>query len=263
MMRRLDDEMMNEGSPDSPSLRIKSAIEGVPEGRGSLYETLRDLFSYRNHYHDNLCIIETYIAENNYRMALATIANMYKQFELSDYGKFELEGLQTYVQWRQELYNSDRNIFELPDSEIDYLLKYVESNVGRGVVFANNILCFVYHICLEKEGEAPQYAPPQYQTEDDNNSESVIDNTLQINNKDLMNNISIIPNPTTGEFKVQSSRFNVTSIEVFDVYGRLLMSLKSLMSTENVINISHLHSGIYFVKITTEQGEIVKKVVKQ
>jgi hypothetical protein len=30
-----------------------------------------------------------------------------------------------------------------------------------------------------------------------------------------------------------------------------------------VINISHLNSGIYFVKITTDAGEVVKKAVKQ
>ncbi|MDR2970724.1 MAG: T9SS type A sorting domain-containing protein [Bacteroidales bacterium] len=29
------------------------------------------------------------------------------------------------------------------------------------------------------------------------------------------------------------------------------------------MNISHLPAGLYFVKIITEQGEVVKKVVKQ
>ena len=29
------------------------------------------------------------------------------------------------------------------------------------------------------------------------------------------------------------------------------------------IDISHINSGIYFVKITTDAGEVVKKVIKQ
>jgi len=30
-----------------------------------------------------------------------------------------------------------------------------------------------------------------------------------------------------------------------------------------VIDISHLQAGVYFVKVITEQGEIVKKFIKQ
>ena len=32
---------------------------------------------------------------------------------------------------------------------------------------------------------------------------------------------------------------------------------------ENKINISHLPAGVYFVKITTDTGEVIKKVIKQ
>jgi hypothetical protein len=53
-------------------------------------------------------------------------------------------------------------------------------------------------------------------------------------------------------------------VKVFDVYGRnVLTSFVSLMSPETTISIAHLPAGIYFVKIVTEQGEVVKRVVKE
>jgi hypothetical protein len=75
--------------------------------------------------------------------------------------------------------------------------------------------------------------------------------------------INIFPNPTTGELRVVSSEYRVVSIEVFDVYGRVITSHYSLLTTHYSIDISHLQAGIYFVKINTEAGEVVKKIVKQ
>jgi len=34
-------------------------------------------------------------------------------------------------------------------------------------------------------------------------------------------------------------------------------------SSNQKIDLSHLTSGIYFVKVTTAQGEVIKKVIKQ
>jgi len=78
------------------------------------------------------------------------------------------------------------------------------------------------------------------------------------------NSIVVYPNPTTGELNIQSSGFKVQSVEVYDVYGRKLSSHHLITSSSyHKINISYLQSGIYFVKISTEKGEVVKKVVKQ
>ncbi|MCL2436394.1 MAG: T9SS type A sorting domain-containing protein, partial [Lentimicrobiaceae bacterium] len=80
----------------------------------------------------------------------------------------------------------------------------------------------------------------------------------------LYENITIYPNPTTGELEIRNYESEIKSIEVFDVYGRKVSSHHLIPSSSNhLINISHLTSGIYFVKVTTEQGEVVKKVIKQ
>ena len=53
-------------------------------------------------------------------------------------------------------------------------------------------------------------------------------------------------------------------MEILDVYGRKLFSNSQFLTLSNhVINISHLPTGIYFVKIFTKAGEIVKKIVKE
>jgi len=66
------------------------------------------------------------------------------------------------------------------------------------------------------------------------------------------------------ELGIKNYELRIKSVEVFDVYGRrLLTSLVSLMSFETTINIAHLPAGIYFVKISTEAGVAMRKVVKQ
>ncbi|MCL2436031.1 MAG: T9SS type A sorting domain-containing protein, partial [Lentimicrobiaceae bacterium] len=246
-----------------------SNFEGVPEGRGSLYENLRFLFEYRNHYTDNLSITETYLAENNYREALSTLAKMYTQFEVTEEQLLELQGMETYIHWLQQLKEEEKTIYNLPDNEIKHLANYVETNTGRGRVFAHNILCVLYGICIEEEvGERYEVGGdedeiPRYARNDGEKSPSNFEGVPE-GRGSLYENIIIYPNPTTGELGIMNYELGIKSIEVFDVYGRKLSSHHLIPSSSHQkINLSHINSGIYFVKITTEAGEVVKKLIKQ
>jgi len=94
-------------------------------------------------------------------------------------------------------------------------------------------------------------------------------NNTSVCKKDL-DNIKIYPNPTTGELTIElrqaqlpNGELRMNSVEVFDIYGRKLSSHHLIISSSNhLINISHLQAGLYFVKVITEQGEIVMKVIK-
>jgi len=89
-------------------------------------------------------------------------------------------------------------------------------------------------------------------------SVNIIENSLS--------SIKIYPNPTIGELIVGiagQARNDVRSIEVFDISGRSVLSHTSNLTPQTSINISHLPAGTYFVKIMTEQEEVVRKVVKQ
>jgi hypothetical protein len=76
--------------------------------------------------------------------------------------------------------------------------------------------------------------------------------------------IRVYPNPTNNELRVTSDELQVTSIEVFDAYGKKL-SFHHLItsSSHHLINISHLPAGVYFLRVDTEKGAVMQKVVKQ
>jgi hypothetical protein len=79
----------------------------------------------------------------------------------------------------------------------------------------------------------------------------------------LENSINIHPNPTTGELTIDNGQLTIENIEIFDIYGRKLSSLTSHPAPRTSLNISHLPAGMYFVKISTDEGMVVKKVIKQ
>ena len=71
--------------------------------------------------------------------------------------------------------------------------------------------------------------------------------------------IVIFPNPTTGELTIMNYELQIENIEIFDVFGK---KKNAECRMQNVIDISFLQAGIYFIKITTEKGIIAKKIVK-
>ena len=75
-------------------------------------------------------------------------------------------------------------------------------------------------------------------------------------------NVSVYPNPTTGQFKVQNSEFRIQSVEVYDVYGKLISNME-VNDNDVTIDISSYNNGVYFTRIRTENGTVTKKVVKQ
>ena len=77
--------------------------------------------------------------------------------------------------------------------------------------------------------------------------------------------ITISPNPATNEIKIQSAEFKVESVEIYDVMGEKLpcapLSSRRGAGGE-VIDVSSLASGIYFLRIFSASGIVTKKFVK-
>jgi len=86
----------------------------------------------------------------------------------------------------------------------------------------------------------------------------------------ISDQILVYPNPTNGMLYVEThSRASLQSVEIFDLMGRIVGAINPLQKLEGcpkdgvVFNISHLPSGAYFLKITTNKGTVTKKIVKQ
>lgn len=77
-----------------------------------------------------------------------------------------------------------------------------------------------------------------------------------------LDNTAIFPNPTTGQFTIQNVQCTIESVEIIDVYGKLL-SNSEVNDHTFTININNYASGVYFVRIYTDMGMVTKQIVKK
>ena len=83
--------------------------------------------------------------------------------------------------------------------------------------------------------------------------------SLGVNDSNLIErHMSLYPNPVTSYFEIKSNAI-LSNIEIYSIEGQIIKKLK----TQNRYDISDLSSGIYFVKIQTNNSNITKKIVKQ
>ena len=81
-------------------------------------------------------------------------------------------------------------------------------------------------------------------------------------NDNCMANVNIYPNPVNDRLYIETST-QIQSIEIYDIYGRIQNLRNSeTQKLRNSIDVSDLNNGIYFVKVKTEEGNIVKRIVK-
>jgi uncharacterized repeat protein (TIGR01451 family) len=73
--------------------------------------------------------------------------------------------------------------------------------------------------------------------------------------------ITIAPNPAKNMIAIHA-KSNITSIQLFDIGGR---TLQILLANKNdaTLDVSNKQNGIYFLKVTTEDGTSIEKIVKE
>ncbi len=81
---------------------------------------------------------------------------------------------------------------------------------------------------------------------------------LGVNDNEQANkNVAMYPNPSNGTFKIESQEI-VTNVTAFDVLGKEI----KLESVDNNYSIANAQSGIYYIKITKENGgQNTKKLI--
>jgi hypothetical protein len=79
----------------------------------------------------------------------------------------------------------------------------------------------------------------------------------------LENSVTLFPNPAKEYVDVRiDGDVNVTLMEVYDVYGKLIRNV-NVIDNPTRINVSSLANGMYFVRVTTDAGMVTKTFVKK
>lgn len=80
----------------------------------------------------------------------------------------------------------------------------------------------------------------------------------------LSSKFSAYPNPSNGMINLSNAgSILMNNVNITDLNGRVVKTVKLDGVSEAQINISELSSGVYMLNISSDQGKAVKKIVKQ
>jgi len=85
---------------------------------------------------------------------------------------------------------------------------------------------------------------------------------LAVPNNELKNAFAIYPNPSNGEIFIHNFKNNILleKAEIFTIEGEKLRSFNQI-SNQNSLALHTLKSGLYFLRIATNKGSIIKKII--
>ena len=104
-----------------------------------------------------------------------------------------------------------------------------------------------------------------FETTDDQGNSSSCSFEIEVlpflNNDDhyFINGLSIYPNPSSNLVTVNSKTDVLTSISIFDISGKQILSINTINSETKILDISNFTNGIYFMTINSE---VTKKFIK-
>lgn len=84
-----------------------------------------------------------------------------------------------------------------------------------------------------------------------------------INNIELEKSFAIYPNPAHDKVSVSLKNFTgkVNALELFNLQGQKVSTTESTNTSLVELSVNHLAQGIYYLRITTDQGIVSKKLV--
>jgi surface protein len=87
-------------------------------------------------------------------------------------------------------------------------------------------------------------------------------NALSVNDYNLDKSIVLYPNAVKEVLTIKSDNF-LQKITLRDINGRVIVQVLLDNQKEKSISVSTFASGIYFAKIISDKGQLVKKIIKQ
>ncbi len=221
-----------------------------------------------------------YAAINNYlnlyAYGFATTANLQQQFEISSGQNlswyfadwFMGEGFPTYsISWSESgsnlvsfTVNQTQSHPSVPFYELPLPIEFKDATHDTIVRVQNNFSGQAFSVQLSFHADSLIF-DPQYWIISANN---VVNNVPQLT---IDNSISVFPNPTSDQLSIQTGNgfTGNAKAKIVDASGKLVLEnnfVFSATTSQNVIDISKLESGLYFVTIETEKETFTMKFVK-
>ena len=95
---------------------------------------------------------------------------------------------------------------------------------------------------------------------------TIVDDAIE----ELEASFSIYPNPVNDKLYIETltqtqtltmTQTQTLTVEIYDMFGRQQSMVNGQQSM--VIDVTDLNSGVYFVKVITSNGEVIKRFVKK
>jgi len=88
--------------------------------------------------------------------------------------------------------------------------------------------------------------------------------SVGISENEIRKSVSVFPNPTSGKITMMSDKMHIRSFEVHNPIGEtVLLSADETSVVETTFDISGFSPGIYFLRIHTDSGDAVYKIIKR
>ena len=89
--------------------------------------------------------------------------------------------------------------------------------------------------------------------------------TVGVKEEEKNSSVILFPNPSTGILTIRSSDESISNVELYDVLGQNLKDGLTIRAQggKTIVDMSDQPSGTYFIKMKTEKGSVVRKVILQ
>jgi hypothetical protein len=78
----------------------------------------------------------------------------------------------------------------------------------------------------------------------------------------ISSSFKVYPNPVNDRLYIETEE-EVEEVVVFDIFGRRQVAETPSLQGDVTVDVTNMKSGVYFVKVVTENGEMVKRFIKQ
>lgn len=87
--------------------------------------------------------------------------------------------------------------------------------------------------------------------------------TLSLEDSILDNSLSIYPNPATNKLSIKNSSYlDLKSVTLYDVSGRQIIEFDISNGAKlKIINLETVSSGVYFIKIASDEASVTRKLI--